>query len=52
MSGAVGPCVVRGLYMGKICSFIHGVMTAAWVPYFEDGEHERVSDPVPDDSIG
>ena len=42
MLGAVEPCVVRGLYTGNVCGFIHYVITAAWVPYFEDGELERV----------
>jgi len=44
MSAAVEPCVVRGLDMIKDMRLAHSVtVTAAWLPYFDDGEFESVS---------
>jgi hypothetical protein len=41
MSAAVEPCVVRDLEMREIDILAHYVIRiAAWLPYFDDGEHQ------------
>jgi len=41
MSAAVEPCVVRDLEMHEIDILAHYVIRiAAWLPYFDDGEHQ------------
>ena len=47
MSAVVGPCVVGGLDIDErylyACLLTARFMTAAWLPYFDDGEHKSVS---------
>jgi hypothetical protein len=43
---AAGPCVVRNLDISEMSMRARSLaryIIAAWLPYFDDGEHRRVS---------